>query len=333
MKIVKSVVQGALGLITLGSVATYAQELQTVEIEGTVNGFSAPQGEQIDPALLDAATFKFVVEHDLSAYINVICFCSDDIEKSIPNNLTRISYTFYDALGMEIQPTLTSELVGEEIANANHDIRFTPTSSGQDYVQWWGRNAASGQDFVELGGYLQTTDVADVLFAEPSDIGVFPYTAPSLAYDLDMGLIFSGWYRDGDISPVNSYHSFSGTVTSVFVSLPDIDGDGVPDEADSCMTSVTGETVLFDGWHDSGVTNYVDESGCTVMDHYAACEVEQEEQEVSRFSLRSSFFYSGPSYCEKQVAYGLVSDGLIDYSEARALRDALYYSSRNNGPG
>ncbi len=128
------------------------------------------------------------------------------------------------------------------------------------------------------------------------------------------------------------YSDLTGYITSISRIIADADSDGVPDELDLCAASLTDATVFFDGWHDSGVTNYVDANGCTVMDHYAACEADQEEQEVGRFSRRSSFFYSGPSYCEKQVAYDLVSDGLIDYSEARALRDALYYASRSNGP-
>jgi hypothetical protein len=125
------------------------------------------------------------------------------------------------------------------------------------------------------------------------------------------------------------YSDLTGYITSISRIIADADSDGVPDELDDCSASLTNETVWFDGWHDSGVTNYVDADGCTVMDRYAACNAEQEEQEVNRFSFGSSFFYSGPSYCEKQVAYDLVSDGLIDFNEARALRDALYHAARN----
>jgi hypothetical protein len=118
---------------------------------------------------------------------------------------------------------------------------------------------------------------------------------------------------------------FDGVLThTIYLTYPDTDNDGVTDNLDQCVVSLADETVMF-GEYDSNVTNYVDESGCTIMDHYAACEADQEEQ---GFTRRSFSFYRGPSYCEKQVAYGLVSDGIIDYSEARMLRDALYRSHR-----
>ncbi|RUO62551.1 hypothetical protein [Pseudidiomarina insulisalsae] len=122
-----------------------------------------------------------------------------------------------------------------------------------------------------------------------------------------------------------------GFTTSVIGTLFDSDFDGVTDEIDLCPASIKDETVVFNGWYDSGVPNYVDESGCTIMDHYAVCLVEEEEeQEPSRFSWVQPT-YSGPSYCEKQVAYGLVSDGVIDFSESRTLRRALYDAYRSGG--
>lgn len=108
--------------------------------------------------------------------------------------------------------------------------------------------------------------------------------------------------------------------------IADADADGVEDSLDVCPASDLSETVEFDGGLDSGVTNYIDAEGCSIMDHYAKCEPAEQEQEQS-FSWFQPV-YSGPSYCEKQVAYGLVSDGVIDYSEARALRNALYNSHR-----
>lgn len=117
-----------------------------------------------------------------------------------------------------------------------------------------------------------------------------------------------------------------GPVSSLSYLVLDADGDGVVDSADACPVSIMDETVLFDGWYDSGVTNYVDANGCTVTDHYAACEAE--EQEAPTRGIRS--VRSGPSSCEKAVSYDLVADGVISYSEARALRDALYESSSSN---
>ena len=64
------------------------------------------------------------------------------------------------------------------------------------------------------------------------------------------------------------------------------------------------------------------------MDHYAACAAE--EQEAPRRGIRS--VRSGPSSCEKAVSYDLVADGVLSYSEARMLRNALYESSTSSGP-
>jgi hypothetical protein len=105
-----------------------------------------------------------------------------------------------------------------------------------------------------------------------------------------------------------------------YISL-DADGDGVLDAIDQCPVTIFNETVEFAAF-DTGLDNVIDEFGCSIMDRYAKCHAESEEEQS--FTRRFSSFYRGPSYCEKQVAYGLVSDGLIDYSEARTLRDALY---------
>ena len=109
----------------------------------------------------------------------------------------------------------------------------------------------------------------------------------------------------------------------------DGDGDGVADEADLCPVSITDETVSFgDGSVVADVENVYDANGCSIMDHYAACEVVEEE--APRRGIRS--VRSGPSSCEKAVSYDLVADGVISYSEARVLRDALYESSTMTQP-
>ncbi|WP_411359127.1 hypothetical protein [Pseudidiomarina salilacus] len=122
---------------------------------------------------------------------------------------------------------------------------------------------------------------------------------------------------------------FEGTATYISYDGVEVDsdGDGFGDGVDSCINSSMDETVVFGGWYDSGVTNYMDDSGCNIMDAYAACQP-AEQEETSRFS-RFQPRYSGPSYCEKQVSYELTSDGVIDYTEARMLRDALYMSYRS----
>ncbi|KFZ28213.1 hypothetical protein IDAT_10270 [Pseudidiomarina atlantica] len=111
--------------------------------------------------------------------------------------------------------------------------------------------------------------------------------------------------------------------------IADADGDGVADDVDSCPMSLTDETVSFSGF-DSSVTNYVRDNGCTIMDTYAACTANASVEETSsRFGAFQPRL-SGPSYCETQVSYQLVDEGIIDYTEARMLRDTLYMSYRSS---
>jgi len=123
----------------------------------------------------------------------------------------------------------------------------------------------------------------------------------------------------------STYYGFStwGTIIDAAATVIDEDGDGVADEADLCTVSNTDEAVSF-GDIVVSVENAFDENGCSIMDHYAACVVPEEEQPVR--GIRST--RSGPSSCEKAVAYDLVADGIISYAEARLLRDALYQSHR-----
>lgn len=124
-------------------------------------------------------------------------------------------------------------------------------------------------------------------------------------------------YIDGGESSYLEFYA-EGEMDTIYFGMPDADADGVPDDVDQCSASLTEETVMF-GEYDSSVTNYVDEQGCTIMDHYAAC-----PEETSSRGIRS--VRSGPSNCEKAISYELVSDGVITYSEARLLRSALYNS-------
>jgi hypothetical protein len=53
---------------------------------------------------------------------------------------------------------------------------------------------------------------------------------------------------------------------------PDVDGDGVPDETDGCPSSILAATVVIDSC-DSGVTNTIFPSGCSISDDVNYCSV------------------------------------------------------------
>ncbi len=299
-------------LLALASHSAIAQQI-TLYLEGDVLGY---YGGYSAPGPIDSvARIQAAFTYDLSSPSYVINY---EGWRDFGDVLVSAEYRFLDSQGQPVTLNVPSVYTVEEGYSTNETVFCVPedgTGCPFSYSWFTGGNTSKTTWYVfdELTPY--------------SDISNFPIYVTS--DEAQVSVL-------GRINLVQSPEQVEFNVqfdTILYQGLVvDDDNDGVEDDVDSCEMSLLDETVLFDGWHDSGVTNYVDANGCTVMDHYAACEEDQEEQEVNRFSRRSSFFYSGPSYCEKQVAYDLVRDGVIDYSEARALRDALYYASRSNGP-
>ncbi|CAB0151120.1 hypothetical protein PSI9734_01534 [Pseudidiomarina piscicola] len=154
--------------------------------------------------------------------------------------------------------------------------------------------------------------------------------------------LFSGSYAtevayesqttDVATTAVVSTISAAGTTTSVIdrvISELDLDGDGIDDALDQCPSSDLAETVSFN-WLETGVANPVGANGCSLMDRFAACEAEAEEQPSSPWGWFQPVV-SGPTQCERDVIYGAQNEGLIDYTEGRMLRRALstYYNAEN----
>lgn len=307
--------------MALGAVAANAQAIQTVEIQGTVDSWYTGNGMYvIDPALLNAATFKFMVNQDISVapYSDTYAEHIDSEYKDYYNNVRRIGVTFYDSEGVEISTSYATEVLANEMISSFKRARNDRTADElffREDSQWGGDGYAGGQteSITALYGYLYHTNAALEMFSDFSGY-------PQLINVLNPGYTFSGWIQNSDYE----MQQYTGAVTSVLTYLPDDDLDGVMNDVDTCPVSIMDETVMFKGWYDSGVTNYVDASGCTVADHYAACAVEEQEAPVR--GIRS--VRSGPSNCEKAVSYDLVADGVISYSEARMLRNALYNSYR-----
>lgn len=196
-------------------------------------------------------------------------------------------------------------------------------SWAHQHATWFGTSNASPMQArqVELGlsflsrliageaYYQPSVDYAEetLLFVEDS---LFPtFIEGSLVYPFRYHLSNDFGGDASDLRP-----GIFGYATHLRYVVLDADGDGILDVDDNCVVSHTDDFVTLNGQLLT-VENVVDAEGCTVMDHYAACEAEQGE---------SGFLgYSGASYCEQQVAYQLYREGLIDYADVRELRTAL----------
>lgn len=119
--------------------------------------------------------------------------------------------------------------------------------------------------------------------------------------------------------------SMQGVVRRISALLGDTDGDGVDDAVDACMYSIQGGEVAL-GPFNSGVDNVMGGDGCSLVDRYMACQADEYDAGAPWLS------YSGPSYCEQQVAYDAYREGMIDYTEVRLLRTMVnqYHRSQNN---
>ncbi len=306
--------------------STEAQEMyQETTIEGEIYYALHPDFQEFTGTLETTLTFTVVITENLDNY--TLSGVSGGLVTY--DTTTAFEFWVYDSQGMNILYDRV-DLRDEDTTLTDRVAIYHDSEASFPEAAMWGIIASkTGRTEYALGpNYFGTR-------ASPMGPAISPIVDLAPPYpQLTTGSITFPFQATAQERTTSPNFRFEGTATFISQVLfePDADGDGVFDRLDTCPNSLTDETVIFDGWYNSGVTNYVDESGCTIMDRYAACEAEQEEQEFSRFSRRISSFYSGPSYCEKQVAYGLVSDGLIDYSEARALRDALYHASRSNGP-
>lgn len=261
-----------------------------------------------------AANYRIFVEFDTSA----VLMSSDPTFKYYDNAVTMFDVKFYDAQDQLVAgPTITFDGDLPENVAARPDVRFSGFGTSLELVEIVGSINFNGSSYFWLEPLLSGT--SGTIF---SDVTGFPQFVEGPATGVTNGYTHFGY---NSLEGIYTHIDVFGTVASLSYLVLDGDGDGVNDDVDLCLASDLSETVLFDGWYDSGVTNYVDSNGCSVIDHYAACEVDEEPVRGIR-SVRS-----GPSSCEKAVSYDLVADGVISYSEARMLRYALYESSSTSG--
>ncbi|CAB0151118.1 hypothetical protein PSI9734_01532 [Pseudidiomarina piscicola] len=295
---------------------TQAQTLtDTVTIEGQLtqleNSFQGPTA--LDPG----ARFVATILQDRTTPLS----SSTASMKLYETAMLEMEVVFYDELGTPIgTPIVTSYSAATLPSLIRRDAEFTFDPAALDQASY----AIEGTDINgrNMESWIDIDETTQALFTDTS-------AYPALVEGV-VDASFSFYAMNGDQGRGISVTA-AGTVESITIVFIDTDNDGVADYLDQCGNSVASETVMFD-WLDSGVSNYVDEAGCTIMDVYAACEVEEEEQPSSPWGWFQPV-YSGPSHCETQVVYQLQADGVIDYTEGRMLRNALSLSYSSNEPG
>ncbi|MBY6063802.1 hypothetical protein [Pseudidiomarina sediminum] len=188
---------------------------------------------------------------------------------------------------------------------------------------------ANGTDEVTFQVQYQVNDLT-ISFGYTMTQAMAPLVNLTRAYPQ----LFAGEYRAnasyfGSVvdsqQQVLSEVSMQGFVNRISALLGDADGDGVDDGIDACLDSQQGGEVAL-GPFNSGVDNVMGGDGCSLVDRYMACQADEYDAGAPWLS------YSGPSYCEQQVAYDAYREGMIDYTEVRLLRTMVnqYHRSQNN---
>lgn len=309
-----------LGLLLALAMSPGWAQTETVVIEGPFESYS---GMNMLSDVGNISRVRAVITYDSSAMTTAGYSGSAQFNDTFET----VELYFLDSTGAEIPQTFPTRLTTDAngtLTGSWHSFNgpLPAQSQNQNVLSDTYYETAAMEAFTFWVDVNNADDVTQALFEDAS--GTLRYVEYFGDGNLNGSLNIIDMQQEGNTN-VNFQVDFLyyGGVNE------DFDGDGVNNLNDACMFSLTDETVMFD-WVDSGVTNYTDESGCTIMDRYAACVAEQEEQPSSPWGWFQPL-YSGPSYCEKQVAYGLVNDGIISYAESRMLRSALYQSYSGGG--
>ena len=288
----------ACGALLLASSVAAQTVTREVEITGDITSsyYSA------------SATYRLVLELDESVSPSNQSLTSIDYNEN--GYLVAASLNIYDASGEEAVIVGGFRFTGESYNYLNY---YQDASS--ESINFSLYNGVQG----DIGVYIQGTELFELFAAQPTFTSS-PETLSFYMHYVALDQLSQNWIHDDP----------DGNVLSIGNLITDSDGDGLADDVDACVASNLDETVAFGGWYETGVTNYMDESGCSIMDHYAACEAESESTAPAG-PVFSSF--AGPSYCETSVGYSLQGEGVIDYTESRMLRNALYNYHRSGGNG
>ncbi|MBY6063804.1 hypothetical protein [Pseudidiomarina sediminum] len=318
-------------LSMLAPISSSHAEERVLEVTGVVDILMVPyevpeQGELTFTALITEDTAVPVIDEDTPfgdyGYYDAVKQVSIEVVDNTEQLVFSDTFVF----------PLTSIDDEEYGPNEGAISLFMPDAVTSDWIQpnatWYGAKVNDSQTSISLRVVALGLSPLLSLINDGGD----PYM-PEIDYQQDYplfaslipfptlkegSLVYPFTYAVSDELSENEEPEFSIGVYGIATNLRyldvDADGDGVVDSEDACAISLLDEQVTLKGQLLT-VENVVDGNGCSVMDHYAACEATQGEG--------GFLAYSGASYCEQQVAYQLYREGLIDYSDVRALRNAL----------
>jgi hypothetical protein len=218
------------------------------------------------------------------------CFGAGVIESGLEVHAS--SETNIVALGAGIVPVNATTWVGSDLFN---DFTFLEFTNGDAY--------AVGLDIFDFFGSATIT--------------INVYGAGGL---IGTNIALSGGFW-GVISDEPIVMLVLGTPSNVIVldnvafgnPIIDTDGDGYPDDEDTCPMSDLGTNVVIDGC-DSGVANLLMGDGCTISDLIAEC---------AEGASNHGQFVS----CVAHLTNGLKKDGLISGREKGAIQSCAAHSS------
>ncbi|RUO74480.1 hypothetical protein CWI80_03835 [Pseudidiomarina sediminum] len=294
------VMLGTLGL----TVPTAHAERLTLNIEGDVYQ-NAPTEENawLFDAGVKSARVEIIYESELTPFI----FRPDEARK-YTDAIESIKFEFFDEhdnlLTLPLNTTFTDAT--EDRVFTNHVSVNSYNNNNLESIYFITTYFATPEQssWNELGLYVADLFLDEQSFNGDDALPILPNIESSnLSFRLMIYL--PEFQKRNGYSLRNVSFQYSG---------PDDDNDGVMNFYDECEASLTAPTLTIDGV-DSGIANGADKDGCTIADHFAACEAQQ----TGGFPLA----YSGPTMCERGVLYDAYRNELITYPELRQLRQLL----------
>lgn len=161
-------------------------------------------------------------------------------------SIVSVSYQLTDAGGTAVYSRDYAPVAGGTTL-----MNYTTTNDTDQSAKW--------ALVINNGGVIDNTDIDLSSSSLLASVGSGNYPDPgSLVSPGGTVLVV---YNDGQ----GNYYIVRGNITKVTVGPGDSDGDGIPDNQDSCPNSDLSSTVTVNGI-DTGVTNSVQPDGCSIMD-------------------------------------------------------------------